>query len=545
MNCVEILKTTFFLYSSEVPQLLYYSHVPAVVAALFLGLWIYFSAKKRIEAKVFLAVTILFTLLSLFNLVTWTNSNSDIMSVYWILTMEIFNWLMFSLAYFFYVFVNKKDASLTFKAISVVSLVLSPLILLSRYGVSHFDINFCELSINYSYYYYQIFINCLAFIYIIVTYIKDLLSNSKRNSRTDSVSFVATILFTGFFLSTWHLSSFFDVFIYEQIAYVGSIIFLVLISYSIVRFKAFDIKLIGAQALVWALVILIGSQFFFIQNDVNRILTAITLVISAVVGLIIIRSVKKEVAQREELAVANENQQLLIRFITHQVKGFFTKSKMVFASLLEGDFGQIPEAITPVLKEGLESDNKAVEMVQEVLKASSLRSGTMTYDFVETDLKEFVGGIAETFKDTATGKGLAYEINLPAEKALSKIDRLQLTQVIKNLIDNSVKYTLTGFVHVNLKIKNSNEGRRNIKTALFSVEDSGVGLSDGDKAKLFKEGGRGEESLKVNVNSTGYGLFIVKKIVEGHGGKIWAESKGRGHGSRFYVELPLVESSLK
>jgi signal transduction histidine kinase len=259
----------------------------------------------------------------------------------------------------------------------------------------------------------------------------------------------------------------------------------------------------------------------------------------------IIRSVKKEVAQREELAVANENQQLLIRFITHQVKGFFTKSKMVFASLLEGDFGQIPEAVTPVLKEGLESDNKAVEMVQEVLKASSLRSGTMTYNFEETDLKEFVAGIAETLKETAVGKGLAYEVNLPAEKALSKIDRLQMTQVIKNLIDNSVKYTLTGFVHVNLKVKNVSEGRRAIKTALFSVEDSGVGLSDGDKAKLFKEGGRGEESLKLNVNSTGYGLFIVKKIVEGHGGKIWAESRGRGHGTKFFVEIPLADSSLK
>ena len=63
-------------------------------------------------------------------------------------------------------------------------------------------------------------------------------------------------------------------------------------------------------------------------------------------------------------------------------------------------------------------------------------------------------------------------------------------------------------------------------------------MSDADKVKLFKEGGRGEESVKVNVNSTGYGLFIVKKIVEAHGGRIWAESVGRGHGSKFCVEIP-------
>ena len=66
-----------------------------------------------------------------------------------------------------------------------------------------------------------------------------------------------------------------------------------------------------------------------------------------------------------------------------------------------------------------------------------------------------------------------------------------------------------------------------------------VYISDKDKEKLFTEGGKGEESLKVNTNSTGYGLYIVKKIVETHKGKIWAESAGRGHGSKFLVELKL------
>jgi signal transduction histidine kinase len=57
---------------------------------------------------------------------------------------------------------------------------------------------------------------------------------------------------------------------------------------------------------------------------------------------------------------------------------------------------------------------------------------------------------------------------------------------------------------------------------------------------LFTEGGRGKESTKVNVDSTGYGLFVAKSVVEAHGGKIWAESEGKGKGSRFTVELPIA-----
>jgi signal transduction histidine kinase len=59
-------------------------------------------------------------------------------------------------------------------------------------------------------------------------------------------------------------------------------------------------------------------------------------------------------------------------------------------------------------------------------------------------------------------------------------------------------------------------------------------------SKLFTKGGRGTDSLKINVNSTGYGLFFVKKVVEAHKGRAWVESDGPRKGSTFFVELPAV-----
>ncbi len=57
---------------------------------------------------------------------------------------------------------------------------------------------------------------------------------------------------------------------------------------------------------------------------------------------------------------------------------------------------------------------------------------------------------------------------------------------------------------------------------------------------LFTEGGHGAESRKVNVDSTGFGLYIVKNIIEAHKGRVWAESEGAGKGAKFTVELPIV-----
>jgi signal transduction histidine kinase len=112
-----------------------------------------------------------------------------------------------------------------------------------------------------------------------------------------------------------------------------------------------------------------------------------------------------------------------------------------------------------------------------------------------------------------------------------------MIQVIRNIIDNSLKYTPSGSINIFVKKALVNKKEK----AILEVIDTGIGLSEKDKKFLFTEGGKGEESLRYNINSTGYGLYITKKIVENHKGRIWAESAGRGKGSQFFVELDLVK----
>ena len=109
-------------------------------------------------------------------------------------------------------------------------------------------------------------------------------------------------------------------------------------------------------------------------------------------------------------------------------------------------------------------------------------------------------------------------------------DQMQLENAFKNLIDNSIKYTPQGSIALTLA---EESGR-----IRFTSKDTGVGITPEDMQHLFTEGGHGAESTKVNVDSTGFGLYIVKNIIEGHQGKVWVESEGAGKGSTFIVELP-------
>jgi signal transduction histidine kinase len=150
-------------------------------------------------------------------------------------------------------------------------------------------------------------------------------------------------------------------------------------------------------------------------------------------------------------------------------------------------------------------------------------------------LNDLVKKICALFVEDAQNKGLEFVTEIPDEPITVGVDENQIVQAFKNLIDNSIHYTQKGKVTVSLKRS------ANGKTVIFEVADTGVGLSEVDKTRLFTEGGKGEESLKVNTNSTGYGLYIVKKIVETHTGRVWALSEGRGKGSQFIVELNLAE----
>ena len=248
-------------------------------------------------------------------------------------------------------------------------------------------------------------------------------------------------------------------------------------------------------------------------------------------NLEVVRLYKQVDELNKNLAAANEGQTNLLHILNHQIKGYLTKARLIFDDLLNDPEDSLPEKAKPMLTEGFKTVTEGVTFVQDFLNASNVERGTFTYEMKPLDFKKIVTETAEQYKKGAEEKGLQFGLAVATGEYEMIGDATQLSQVVRNLIDNAVKYTSQGFIKVEL-------GKKDEKI-LFSVSDSGVGLSDELKPKLFTKGGRDKDSQKINVDSTGFGLAFVKGVTEAHNGRTWAESAGPGKGSTFSLELPI------
>lgn len=526
-----------FFDPSIAPQLLFYTYLPAILVSIFLGIFVFKKDNKSLVSKLFLGLCTFFTLWVLDIFILWIGAYNSAIMFGWQLTPAFEVPIFIFSIYFTLVMTDRdrKDISRKLKLFFIAVMATVFLILPTILNITNYDISNCE-GIPGRLFDFMYIGEMIAIVSVLGICVRAYRSLKKGDMFKKEIVYLGfgIISFMVLFVGSNIIGQVTGI---QEISFFGSlgmVLFLSFLVYLIIQFKEFNIKLLGAQALVWSLVILVGSQFFYLSDagiTVN-ILTGITLVISSALGLILIRSVKKEVSLREKLQVSNDGQANLIHIMNHQIKGHLGIAKNIFAELLTDDYGKVPETAIPLLEKGLEETDAGVVYVTGILKGASAESGTLPYDMSHVDIKELVSEVAEKEKEIAIKKGLTFDLNIEMDDYETAGDSLQLSEAFRNLIENSIYYTPTGNIWVNLK-KTKN-------TILLSVKDTGVGVKEQDRAKLFKAGGMGADSLKINVRSSGYGLAFVKGVIEAHKGKVWFESAGSGKGSVFFAELPIV-----
>jgi hypothetical protein len=272
-------------------------------------------------------------------------------------------------------------------------------------NLSGFDLNICGSAgyVNFMFASYYRILGLFSVLWIIGSLIyfykkSDLISRKQIILMgIGMVSFLSLFSGIGYYVDYITATGITDSYSIELYGMFGMVIFIIFIGVLIVKFKAFNVKLLATQALVWGLVALIGSEFFFTKDSMNILLISITLVVSAWLGLAIVRSVKKEIEQKEELLKLyvdlNEllkQRESLVHLVTHKVKGSFTRSKYIFAGILDGTFGDINDEVRRRAQQGLDSDNGGIETVDLVLNAANLQKGAVKYDMKPINLKELV-----------------------------------------------------------------------------------------------------------------------------------------------------------
>ncbi len=206
------------------------------------------------------------------------------------------------------------------------------------------------------------------------------------------------------------------------------------------------------------------------------------------------------------------------------MRGYATMLEMV-GQLNEQQKGYIVKMIT-----GVESMTRLVNNLLDLGRIDvgvGLRLETVL-------LQDIIEHVTTTLQMQASQKEIELTLELPQDTSpLIQADQALLQQAIYNLVENALKYTPQGGkVMVRLKIQGD--------SILFSVQDTGIGVSPADQARLFEKFYRGTQREAREQKGSGLGLAIVKSIAERHGGKVWLESE-LGKGSTFFLQVPLQQ----
>lgn len=523
---------TCFETTKDYHAIAYYSHLIPVAIALLLGFFVLQRSKYSLLSKIFFSFILGFSLWLLADVVIWTNNSYYLITALWA-PLDFINILFYLLsAYFFIVLIRSKDVPGW--AMLVLTALALPAWWITFNGGSIVDFYqpVCEATNNDWLTKYKLIIEVAVLAFIMFAGLIGFMKSDRQKRRQIVTVAIALILFLSIFASTEYIASMTGVYEINLYSLFVLPIFLAIIIFSITNLRIFAYRSFGLQLLIYVLLIMVGSQFFLLENTTYKALTLVTFALSLFLGIVLARNLRREEELAIELEKANEGQATLIHFINHQIKGYLSKARDIFSELLtEPSYGPVTEPAKKMISTGETSVKEGVDFVQQILRASDIEKGTMAYNMRPLDFKRLVIATAAEIKPQALDKGLDFKLDIEGENFNLEGDENQLREAVKNLIDNAIKYTPSGSINLLLSVK---DGK-----ILFSVKDTGIGFDEKLKSKLFTKGGRGEDSLKINVNSTGYGLAIVRGIVETHKGKVWAESAGIGKGSTFYMELPL------
>ncbi len=459
-----------------------------------------------------------------------------------------------------------KKQLVAFALIGCIFLVLAPTTLFVRDVIPKFQFNFVpDAGPLYIYYTIYFFVLVLCALYILFQQYQITTDKIQKNRYGYMILF--TLLGFGGGGSVFFITFNIPILPYGLLLFS---LYPAVSGYAIFRYQLFNVKVITAELVVFTLWISLLLRILLATQTVERLINGGLLLFTVVAGILLIRSVIKEVSLREKienlakdlekangalegannnLAKANsdlatvndrlkELDQLKSEFLslaTHQIRAPLTAIKGYASLLLEGDYGELAPETRGAVNTIFQSCQNLVVIVGEFLDISRIEQGRMKYEMADFDVSKLCEEVLVELKPNIEKTGLTSSFTVD-DKAGDKswivnADQGKIKQVIGNVIDNAIKYTPSGSIAITVSQK--------AKKVLIAVTDTGIGIDKDDIPKLFSKFTRAKDANKQNVIGTGLGLYVAKQMVEAQNGRVWVESKGKGLGSTFFIELSI------
>lgn len=195
-----------------------------------------------------------------------------------------------------------------------------------------------------------------------------------------------------------------------------------------------------------------------------------------------------------------------------------------------------PDAVEQVAEIVERQSNHLTALVDDLLDVSRVTRGKISLKLDRVDVTGIVTTCAAQYEAPCESSGVDFRVELPETPLWVHADRTRLTQIVDNLVDNACKFTDRGDA-VSVRLAADPERGQ----AVLAVKDSGLGLEQEMKRRLFVPFAQADRTLDRSKGGLGLGLALVKGLVDLHQGEIMAESDGPGTGAEFVVRLPLSE----
>jgi signal transduction histidine kinase len=310
---------------------------------------------------------------------------------------------------------------------------------------------------------------------------------------------------------------------------IGTIFLVAFTFYAILRHHLMHVRVVATEIFTSIMILLFLVDIILSPNFQEAVIKSILLFFVIIFGILLIRGTLKEI---ETIKRLSETKSEFISIASHQLRTPLTAIKGYISLTLEGAYGKLPTKAQNALRNVYQSNERLIKLINDLLSVSRIESGKMDLHLEKISLEEIISSILRELEIKATRKNIYLKWEKPAVPYPKiRIDEEKIREAIFNLVDNAVRYTNRGGVTIKFKIQNS-------KFKII-ISDTGEGIPKEELTKMFESFSRGTTGARLFTEGTGLGLYVAKKFVEMHNGRIWAESTGRGKGSTFYIELPI------